>query len=162
VVFLDPEALNEIETSWITEPDPAVAEAVLKARERLPRGLDLLVYQRFYQGMTIPDIARANSLSPIEVRAGLYEALRLLRHYLADFAFKRWGVMAAVCRICTHPRMAEIDRMLESKARDESWGAFIKRLEDVIGQRIYPPNILIVHDKHKSRSRVEGDGYGGR
>ncbi len=139
VIFVDPEALKGISTEWMAGPDPTLAEAVSDARERLPEALDLLIYQRVYEGMSIPDMARINGLSRREVNVWLYEAERLLRLYLADFALKRWGVRAVTCRVCTHPQGDAIDRLLDTKTSDESWGAFGRRLEQAIGQRIHPP-----------------------
>ena len=151
MIFIDPEELKYLEPLRAEPPDSALTEAVAGAMQKLPPTLKLIVYHRIYEGMAVSEIAKLTKNSIPETRAMLYEAYRLLRDYLAGFASQRWGIEPEKsCQICAHPQARLIEEMLKTKKNAESWGTFCRRLQQLIGERIHPPNILIAHLRHKN------------
>lgn len=97
----------------------------------------------------MPQIAERNDISEKEVVKRIYEAKRQLKMMLAEFVRKRWGLqIKGVCRICTHPQKETIDTILRNIDDGESWRKICREVENAIGDRIYPPQILKAHMKH--------------
>lgn len=154
IVYVDPAQLEQIEPIEFTPPDPVLGEAVREALRKLPAELREIVIQRELMGLTLKEIESAHNLTARETNSRLYEARRQLRHHLADFVFKRWGIQASgICRICGHPKEEIINRMLRGKRKSEAWGSFNRRLYMRTGERFSPPRILIAHLRHLKAKR---------
>jgi hypothetical protein len=126
-----------------------VEEAVDAALAKLSPDMKMLVLDRFYRGLSVARIASENGMTVNSASASLHDALRLLRLVLMDFAARRWDISRiTTCRICRHPRKETIESLLRTRRKSQSWGAFCKRLERAIGERIQPPQILIAHLRH--------------
>ena len=144
---------------WDSDCSPDIKNAVGKALQELPPMLRNLITDRHFRGLKLTEIARENGISVKAARAELHEAERLLRQRLAEFAGARWKLAkVSVCRICKHPRKALIECLLASKRDSESWGAFCRRLEKRIGERVHPPRILITHLGHMGIQERRADG----
>jgi len=115
----------------------------------LDSGQKQIIHLRYWEMLTQKEIARYLGITPIEVRAIIKLAHAKLRPYLANYVRERWHFSPrGVCPICTHPRRAIIERLLDEKTRSESWGEFGQKLSKTIGEKINPPRLLIVHLNH--------------
>jgi hypothetical protein len=151
--YVEPEVLQSLIPLEPASVDPLLKAQVDKALAQLPMDQQELVIARIYQGKTLNQIMKLNNLSRESVISEFNEAMRQLQLLLADFVWNRWNIgTGPVCRICGHPQLEIINRMLENKPDSESWGAFGKRLSIEIGEKIGPPRILITHQNHIKRS----------
>ncbi len=152
IIYLDPEIIEHLNTFASRPPDPELIETVNEALERLESDLRQIVYERYFEGLSIPQIAERNKITDKEVVRRIYEAKRQLKMMLAEFVRRRWGLqIEGVCKICKHPRREMIDSILRNKTDDESWRRICKRIEKEVGDRIHPPQILKAHIKHMNR-----------
>ena len=104
---------------------------------------------RFYDGATIPELARSLQKTEKEISGALYEAGRQMKILLAGYVTKKWGLeIEGICRICVHPMKAVIEKILKNKGRNESWKNVTDRIREATGERFHPPQILKAHLKH--------------
>ncbi len=128
-------------------------EAVNDALEGLDSNLQQIVHERYFEGLTMPQIAERTKIAEKEVIKRIYEAKRQLKMILAEFVRKRWGLqIKGVCRICTHPQKEKINSILRNKKDSDSWSGICSKIETEVGDRIYPPQILKAHIKHINRN----------
>lgn len=140
----------------LSTPDPDLVRTVRKAVERLAEPWRAIIEERYFEGLTFPQIARRHKMSMTAVAAAYYEATRQLREQLAAFAAKRWNLkVGGLCRVCRHKDRDVIESMLTRKSPDETWSAFGNRLYQAIGERIGPPIVLICHQKHMKGMKDE-------
>lgn len=149
IVYLDPALLCNEDSVETARPNPEVVLAVRRAIKRLTATQREIAEARFIQCLTFEQIASQLGLTKRAVRSEYSAAMQALKLQLAPFVRKRWHIeVNSLCRVCSHSKRGEIERMLRTKGGDETWGAFGRRLERVIGVRICPPRLLIIHLKH--------------
>jgi hypothetical protein len=149
ITFLDPMMIQNLKAVSGSEPDPELVEAVDKALLRLDPDLRRLIRERYFEGLTVGEISERNNLPEPQAIAGIYEAKRRLKVLLADFVRKRWGIeVTGVCSICSHPRKEEIENALRARKSTESWGSTCRKIEQLIEERIQPPQVLKAHIRH--------------
>ncbi len=152
IIYLDPEIIQHLRPFSAQPPDPELIETVNKGLERLEPDLRQIVHERYFEGLTVPQIAERNDISEKEVVKRIYEAKRQLKMMLAEFVRKRWGLqIKGVCKICMHPQKETIDTILRNIDDGESWRRICKKIEKAVGDKIYPPQILKAHMKHMNR-----------
>jgi len=94
----------------------------------------------YFSGVKISELAIKNEKTVIEIKKLIYEARRILRIILSEFAEKRWGIqIKGHCRICIHPRRAEIENILRSKKRKQMMHVACAEKGFIV--KIYPENI---------------------
>jgi len=148
-VYWDPALLAIEELPGPAQSDSEIVSAVQNAIEQLPTAQREIITARFYEGLTLDQIGARLGLTRKGVLAQNYAAIRSLKYQLSSFVKAKWGIeVSGLCRICRHPKRSEIEKMLLSKSKHETWGAFGKRLKREIGERIHPPRILISHLGH--------------
>ncbi len=153
IIYLDPEIIQHLKASASQPPDPELVEAVNDALEGLDSDLQQIVHERYFEGLTVPQIAERNKIPENEVVKLIYEAKRQLKMMLAEFVRKRWGLqIKGVCKICTHPQKEKINSILQNKKDGDSWREICSKIEAEVGDRIYPPQILKAHIKHINRN----------
>jgi len=149
IIYLDPEIIQQFKSTSKQSPDPAIVTAVSEAIEKLDHGLRRVVHERYFEGLSLPEIAARNGIGQREVIGNLYEAKRLLKLMLADFVSRRWGVKPpGICRVCTHPKREIIENILKTVDGSSSWAEICRRVEAATGERFHPPQILKAHQKH--------------
>jgi hypothetical protein len=132
-----------------TAPDPGLVLAVRRALKNLSATHREIVEARLYDCLTFSQIALRLNMTERNARASYYAARQALKLSLAHFVEKRWQVKPdGICRICTHPRRVQIEKLLSQKTQSETWSAFGRKLEREIGEIIKPPKILIAHQMH--------------
>lgn len=152
IIYLDPEIIEHLNAFASRPPDPELIETVNEALERLESDLRQIVHERYFEGLTVPQIAERNEITEKEVIKRIYEAKRQLKMMLAEFVRRRWGLqIEGVCKICRHPQREMIDSILRNKNDGDSWRRICKKIEEDVGDRIHPPQILKAHIKHMNR-----------
>lgn len=142
-------AVEVLESIQLSAPNPPVDTEVHKALQKLRPDLQSLISDYYFDGVSISSIAAGEGISEKEIRLHLRLAKRHLRYMLCNFVKLRWGIKAArKCQICSHPKRKDIDRLLQAKSENETWGAFGRRLAAATGQHFHPPQVLIAHLKH--------------
>jgi hypothetical protein len=149
LVFLDPEIIDNLKAVAPADPDPEVAEAVRQALLNVSPELRRLIRERYFEGLTIGEISERNHLAERETVRRIYEAKRQLKMVLAGFVKKRWGIeVKGLCRICTHAEREKIEAVLRTRKKTESWGSTCRKVQDLLKERIQPPQVLKAHMKH--------------
>ncbi len=149
LIFLDPDLIQLMGESSSQHADPDVIDAVSGALKALGREMEEVVRARYFEGLSVPAIAARYEIQDREVVGILYEAKRRLKILLADFPEKRWGVSTdGLCRVCGHPERKKIEKILMVNAGSRSWGAICREVEQAVGERFYPPQVLKAHLKH--------------
>lgn len=149
IVFLDPETIENLRAISPADPDPELVMTVNEALLTLSPELRRLIRERYFESLTIGEISDRNHLPERETIRKIYEAKRQLKMVLASFVKKRWGIEAmGVCRICTHPEREKIEAVLRARKVTESWGSTCRKVQNMLQQRMQPPQILKAHMKH--------------
>jgi hypothetical protein len=79
---------------------------------------------------------------------------------LADFVKKRWSIdPPGICRICVHPKQEIINEIIIKKNPKTSWAVIIRQINNVIGEKFTPPQILKAHLNHIKNKKVKGNKY---
>lgn len=156
IIYLDPEIIQHLRAFTPQSSDPELIKTVDKALERLESDLRQIIHERYFEGLSVPQIAERNDISEKEAVKRIYEAKRQLKMMLAEFVRKRWGLQVkGVCRICTHEQKETIDTILQNIKGGESWRRICRKIEKAIGERIHPPQILKAHLKHMNRKHKQ-------
>ena len=156
IVYLDPEILQQLKPLPDQPPDPDVIDAVRKAIESLEPELRKVVHERYFECLTLTQIAERSGVEEREIAKSIYEANRQLKMALADFVAKRWGVKPrGICRICSHPKRETIEKILLKFECGDSWAKITRELESALDEKFHPPQILKAHLKHMSNKDKE-------
>jgi hypothetical protein len=140
---------NEQYSSPHFEKDEELEKVVADAIGHLAPDLKDIIHQRYWEQLTLKQIAIYNDISTAEVKSRIRRAQTLLRPLLIDFAASRWHFKpSGYCLICRHSKRDIIDRLLRQKPPLQTWGEFGRILELAIGEKINPPRLLIVHLSH--------------
>ena len=149
IKYVDLNLLDQLEIRIPPEPDPEWTARVRDALQQLEPFLEQVMRMRFYDGATIPELARSLQKTEKEISGALYEAGRQMKILLAGYVTKKWGLeIEGICRICVHPMKAVIEKILKNKGRNESWKNVTDRIREATGERFHPPQILKAHLKH--------------
>jgi hypothetical protein len=156
IIYIDPEIIANVKNIVPRPPDPAIVEAVNDAMESLDPHLRQIVFERYFEGLSIPEISARNGVEEKEVSRSLYKARRKLRTLLAAFVRDRWKIETkGICRICSHPQKRQIENILRKIDSSESWGEICGRIKAEIGEYFHPPQILKAHLIHMKESDRE-------
>ena len=156
---MEPDILDGQENRSTPKTDPELASQVDEALKRLEPALRDIIRMRFYDGISIREIADRLGRPEKEIIGTIYEAKRRMRIDLAEFVRKRWGIdIGNLCKICAHPERAAIENILTSKSPDESWKKITERVYRATGERFNPPQILRAHLKHMRQIEDGKDG----
>ncbi|MEE9555152.1 MAG: sigma-70 family RNA polymerase sigma factor [candidate division Zixibacteria bacterium] len=156
ILFLDPEFLQNIQAIRDHPADPEIIEAVTEALKRLPPETERLIRERFFEGLSLSEIAERSDIDFKEVVRAIYEGKRQLKILLSEFVKRRWGIKPeGICRVCGHPKRKEIERIVIKCNRSRSWGEICAAVEKATGERFHPPQILKAHIKHMNNNQKE-------
>lgn len=153
----NPDYLPKIEPLSENCPDPNLIQVVRQAISELPQTNREILEARIYEGLSFREIGVRQKIPRKLAYSEYVAALAILKIHLSEFARQRWNLkIDGICRICTHNKRDEIERLLQNKRKNESWGRFCRRLEQNIGEFFHPPQILINHLRHIRPSGSEG------
>lgn len=159
IIFMELDILNGLENRLPPKPDPELVSKVDEALKRLEPALRDIIRMRFYDGISIREIADRLGRPEKEIIGTIYEAKRRMRIDLAEFVKKRWGLeIGNPCKICEHPERAAIENILNSKSPDESWKKIIERVYRATGEKFNPPQVLKAHLKHMRHLKDGNNG----
>lgn len=151
-IGIDPGQVGKIQIqSDLIKPDEQVISAVRKALEKLNPEEQDFIETYYFQGKSYREIAELQNrrLSRIE---GLHRrSLAKLKKYLVRFVKERFDIDAEIgrdCIICLSPHKEEIDRLIKTKKKRETWKKIIKILKNKYQIKITTPQILIGHQKY--------------
>lgn len=154
IIYLDPEILQLLKPAPEQSTDPEVIETVKKAIENLDSNLRQVIHERYFEGLTLAEMAERSGVEEREIAKSIYEANRQLKIALTDFVAKRWGVKPrGICRICGHPKRASIEKILLTFKSGDSWARISREIESAVDEKFHPPQILKAHLKHISNTR---------
>lgn len=151
-----PEAA-EVEPSY----DEEVILAVTRALETLSEEEAALVRSFHFQGLSYQDISRATGREVYRLELLHRRALRSLAARLRPLVATedvRRERRNTGCPLCCHPAREQIDRLLNSKRREETW----KRINAILKERYavpsLSPRLIIGHLKyHRSPEQKAGN-----
>ncbi|MCP4706056.1 MAG: sigma-70 family RNA polymerase sigma factor [candidate division Zixibacteria bacterium] len=151
-IGIDPGQAGKIQIqSDLIKPDEQVISAVRKALEKLESQEQEFIESYYFQGKTYREIANLQNrrISRIE---GLHRrSLAKLKKYLTGFVKERFDIDVEIgrnCVICESPQKKEINKLIKTKNRQETWKKIIKTLKDKYQIKIKTPQILIGHKKY--------------
>lgn len=128
-----------------SELERIIADAIGK----LEPNLRDIIHQRYWENLTLKQIATYNNISTSEVKTRIRQAHMILRPLLIDYVASRWHFSPrGYCLVCRHEKRGIIDSLLRQKPAMQTWGEFGRILEIAIGEKINPPRYLIVHLSH--------------
>ncbi len=123
-------------------------EAVDRVLATLPEAEEDFIRRFHFMGQTYPEISRATGRT-------IHKLERLHRRILRKLAFRlrRYAGNTALpatlretdCPLCKHPRRVEINALIESKKKEETWRRIIHRLRHQYGLVKISPQRLIGH-----------------
>lgn len=156
IIYLDPVFLQNLPAFRSSPTDPDIIEAVSEALKTLDPETERLIRERFFEGLSLNEIANRNNIDVREVVRSLYEGNRQLKILLSDFVKRKWGIKPnGICRICGHPKRTEIEGILNKRDNSRSWGQVCRAVEKATGERFQPPQILKAHIKHMKNNPKE-------
>jgi hypothetical protein len=140
---------NEQYSSPDFEKDEDLEKVVADAIGHLAPDLKDIIHQRYWENLTLKQIATYNNNSTTEVKSRIRQAHAFLRPLLIDYVASRWHFKPrGYCLVCRHQKRSIIDSLLRQKPAMQTWGEFGRILEIAIGEKINPPRYLIVHLSH--------------
>lgn len=108
--------------------------------------------ERFYFcGETIPQIAEDLHTEKKWVRSLHRRSVKKLQRYMAAFVKKEYDITVETgpeCILCLSPHLAEINEMIKSKKKEETWRIIYRVLKEKYQIKIKTPQILIGHQKY--------------
>jgi len=156
IIYLDPIFIENLPTFPSRPTDPDIIKAVSEALKTLNPEIERLISERFFEGLSLTEIANRNNIDVREVVHALYEGKRQLKILLSDFVKRKWGIRPdGICRICSHPKRTEIEGILIKRDSSRSWGQICRAVEKATGERFQPPQILKAHIKHMNNNQKE-------
>lgn len=133
-----------------------IITAVNQAMENLDE--DEAAFIRFYymQGMNYRRISHETGKPIYRLETLHRRALRKLRSPLHNLLGGRYNIPSPEnpdCPLCFHPRSEEIDRLIQSKTRPETWRRIIRSLREEFGIILPTLQLLIGHSKYHIKQR---------
>lgn len=108
--------------------------------------------RRFYlQGMTYLVISDLTGRAVYRLEALHSRALKKFRNRLGDFLSDSFEIKIEIdsrCPLCDHPHHQEINSLIQSKPKEETWKKIITTLKIKYQLKIGTPQILIGHAKY--------------
>jgi len=128
-----------------------VIRAVNRALNKLtPRERDFAV-RYYFQGQSLKIIAAEWGCRRTTV-AGVYKRTVLrLKYLLADFVRKEFGLAVRVerdCPLCRSPFRRQINNLIKSKKKEETWKRIMGILQKEYGLKITTPQTLMGHRRY--------------
>ena len=133
------------------QPNQRVIDEVRRAVARLTPIEREFVERRFFQGESFSDISRALNKRPGRIDAIHRRVVNKLKYLLAEFVKKEYGLDMPGrnnCQLCNSVFRAEIDQLIKSKRKEDTWKNIIKVLKARYGIIIKSPQILAGHEKY--------------
>ncbi len=148
----DPNQLANI-FSHLQKPlyNQKIIKAVRKAVDKLKPAEKDFIERYYFQGYSIEQIALDLNLSKKNINVRHHLALIKLRKYLALFVKEQFGLETQInqnCLICNSVYTKEINRLIRSKKKEETWKRIIRILKEKYKIKIKSPQILIGHQKY--------------
>lgn len=134
-----------------TQPNRGIIEAVREALKELPPLQRRFVEQYFYMGRPHNEISRIMGLDIATIEGIHRQAIKSLKIHLSPFVKDNFNVnchTANVCPICSSSDRREIDLLIKSKKKEETWKKIIRCLKEEFDIEIKTPQVLIGHQKY--------------
>ncbi len=135
-----------------------IVMAVTRALETLSEEEAAMIRRFYFQGLSYQEISRITGREIYRLGALHRRALRKLTARLRPLVqetcnrddFRKTG-----CPLCDHPAREEIDRLIYSKRREETWKRMIKTLRKEYALPIRSPQLIIGHLKYHAPAEKE-------
>lgn len=128
----------------------AIELAVRGALKVLTRGEREIIEGYYFDGRSLPMLARATGVPVDFVRIAHRRALAKLEMTLAPFVERMFGlavVRHTDCTICRASWRAIAEDILDGRTADTTWGQIAIRIERAVGWKAPSPQVLITHQK---------------
>lgn len=128
-----------------------IREQVRLAMNALNESEQQFVTDFYFLGENYESISRRWGRPVCRLQALHRRALRKLRASLAGLVSREFGIRPERppdCPICSSVHRAEIDRLIRSKDRRDTWRPLMRRLRHEFGLKIKSPQLLIGHHRY--------------
>ncbi len=136
----------------------AVEISVRRALRVLTAGELAIVEGYYFDGHSMPQLARATGVPLDFVRMAHRRALAKLEIELAPLVARMFGLEAIQlpnCAICRAQWRTTAERILDARTPDMTWGQIAVRIERAVGWKASSPQTLITHQrKHRKFERI--------
>jgi hypothetical protein len=132
----------------------AIELAVRAALGVLTAGERTIVEGYYFDGRSLPQLARSTGVPLDFVRISHRRALAKLEVELAPFVERMFGLAAirhVNCAICRASWRAIAEDILDGKTADTTWGQIAIRIERAVGWKAPSPQALITHQRKHRR-----------
>jgi len=135
-------------------PDPPngkIIEAVRSALAKLSPDERQFIELFYFRGCSLKETARVLNRKVTRIQGLRNRAVAKLKRELASFVKFEFGIETKIgktCPLCKSKRRKEIDRLILSRGKRETWRRIIKTLKTEYGINITTPQILIGHRKY--------------
>jgi hypothetical protein len=128
-----------------------IREQVQKALAALSEPEQQFLTDFYFSGCSYESIAARQGRAVYKLESLHRRALRKLRRSLAGLMAREYGVLTEPehsCPICSSPDRREIDQVIHSRNRKQTWGPVMKRLREEFGLKLRSPQTIIGHLKY--------------
>ena len=128
----------------------AIELAVRGALRVLTTGEREIIEGYYFDGRSLPQLARATGVPVDFVRIAHRRALAKLETELAPFVERMFGLSAVRhrdCAICSASWRAIAEDVLDGRTGDTTWGQIMIRIERAVGWKAPSPQALMTHQK---------------
>ena len=134
-----------------SERQKRIRIAVRRELEKLPEDEREFIELYWFEGESIPEIAKLLGKKPYKLESLNKRIIRKLKNRLARFVkneFKLDSRIRKKCPICDHPEIARINEILRSKKPEETYRSVIRILCEEFGINIKTPQTIIGHIRY--------------
>lgn len=142
-----------------------IVMAVTRALETLSEEEAAMIRRFHFQGLSYQEISRITGREIYRLDALHRRAMRKLTvglRPLVEESCRRDHFPKTGCPLCSHPAREEIDRLIHSKRREETWKRMIRILRKKYALPIRSPQLLIGHLKYHTLAEKEAAGGSAR
>ena len=146
-------ALGEIELIQKIKDEEArveLEEIVAKALDKLDSFEREFVQYFYYDCLSYSQISQLLDKTKDRLERIHRSALEKLRFGLNDYVSQRYKLKISEekrCLICSHPLRNELDDLIKSKSKEETWKKVLRIFREKFNLEIKTPQILINHQK---------------
>jgi hypothetical protein len=129
----------------------SIVLAVNRALSSLDHDEASLIRAIYMQGMEFREVSEITGRAVYRLEAVHHRALKKLKRYLYDILKGKFNIPRPhdpACPLCNHPDIMEINRLICTKSKRETWRRIMKLLNDRHNLKLATPQRLVGHQKY--------------